>query len=184
MKKMIASNRLTWTTALLAILFSSYAFCADSNNSVEHFKTKVLPVLEKNCFSCHSHKAKKSSGGLYLDSLQAMLEGGDSGPSLVMNNTEKSLLMQAIRQDADLKMPPKGKLSEQEIKDINAWVKNGTVWPDSKTTFSGKRLPGKISDEDRKWWAFQPVHKTPAPTKSAWAKNEVDAYIERKLQTE
>ena len=184
MKKMIASNRLTWTTALLAILFSSYAFCEDSNHSEGHFKTKVLPVLEKNCFSCHSHKAKKSSGGLYLDSLQAMLEGGDSGPSLVMNNPEKSLLMQAIRQDADLKMPPKGKLSEQEIKDINAWVKNGTVWPDSKTTSAAKRLPGKISDEDRKWWAFQPVHKTPAPTKSAWAKNEVDAFIEQKLQTE
>jgi len=134
---------------LVTLTVGSQSSQADHNEN--HFKTKVLPVLQKNCFSCHSHQAKKSSGGLYLDSLQAMLEGGDSGPSLVMNNPEKSILMQAIRQDGDFKMPPKGKLTNEEILDITIWVKNGAVWPESKTTSSAKRLPGKISDDDRKW---------------------------------
>ena len=38
--------------------------------------------------------------------------------------------MAAIRQTHErLKMPPGGKLKDQEIADITEWVKSGAVWP-------------------------------------------------------
>lgn len=156
-----------------------------ANTPAEHFNTRVLPVLEKHCFSCHSHQAKKSKGGLYLDSLEAMLGGGDSGPALIPKEAAKSLLIKAIRQDSnDFKMPPKGKLSDSEIADITNWINSGAAWGETKTTASNKRKPGKISDEDRKWWAFQPVRSPVLPAKSPWARNDLDAFIESRLGDE
>ena len=42
---------------------------------------------------------------------------------------EESLLIRAVRRTGDLKMPPDGKLTEQEIADLVTWVKSGAVWP-------------------------------------------------------
>ena len=42
-----------------------------------------------------------------------MLKGGDSGPAVVPGEPDKSLLIEAVRyQNADLQMPPKGKLPD------------------------------------------------------------------------
>ena len=68
------------------------------------------------------------SGGLRVDSREALLTGGDSGPAIVPGDTEKSLLIEAVRQRGDLKMPKGGRLSDQEIADLEAWVKAGAVW--------------------------------------------------------
>src|SRR5688572_21223677 len=74
---------------------------------------KARPVLATQCFSCHSHAANKSKGGLMLDSLASMLHGGDSGPAIVPGKPDESLLIKAIRyHDENLQMPPKGKMSE------------------------------------------------------------------------
>src|SRR5262245_57115454 len=61
------------------------------------FETKVRPILEKNCFACHSHQAKKFRSGLSLDAREALLKGGDSGPAIVPAHPDKSLLIQAVR---------------------------------------------------------------------------------------
>jgi mono/diheme cytochrome c family protein len=39
----------------------------------EHYTKTVRPILEKNCFACHSHAAKKAKGGLMLDSHDALV---------------------------------------------------------------------------------------------------------------
>jgi hypothetical protein len=81
------------------------------------FESKVRPILAENCFKCHG--AKKQSGSLRLDSLAAILEGGDQGPAVVPGHPEKSLLLKALRHDdAKLKMPPSGKLSRQHLDDL------------------------------------------------------------------
>ncbi len=82
-------------------------------HEAEFFEKKIRPLLETNCFACHSHKSGKSKGHLVVDSLGALLKGGDSGPALVPGQPEKSLLLKAIGyQDEDLQMPPKGKVGE------------------------------------------------------------------------
>ena len=47
----------------------------------------------------------------------------------------KSRLIEAVRyKNEDLQMPPKGRLSNADIAILEAWVKNGAVWPDVETT--------------------------------------------------
>ena len=178
------SNNLLSILAKFSLL---WYILANYNPSVfaddtELFNTKIKPILQQKCFACHSHESKKNKGGLILDSLAGMLEGGDSGSAIVVGKPEKSKLVEAISYtNQEFKMPPKGKLSDQEISDISTWVKKGAIWPASPNN-SAKRTPGKITEEDRKWWAFQPVIKKPVPsTGGNWAKNGIDNFISEKL---
>ena len=72
------------------------------------------------------------SGGLRLDSREAMLKGGKSGPALVPGDPEKSLLIQAVRQTGALKMPKGGRLTAAEIDALVEWVKAGPSGPPSR----------------------------------------------------
>jgi len=83
----------------------------------------VQPILAKNCYGCHTDKMK---GGLRIDSVRAMLKGGESGPVIVPGHPDDSLLMKAIRyQDQDLQMPPKGPLPATDVAIIEAWIRAG-----------------------------------------------------------
>src|SRR6476619_32971 len=92
--------------ALLAILVLAAPAVADD----EFFEKKIRPVLATQCYSCHSSTAKKIKAHLKLDSREAILKGGDTGPAIVIGSPEKSLLVKALTyDDVDLRMPPKGK---------------------------------------------------------------------------
>ncbi len=58
---------------------------------VAFFEKKVRPVLVESCYSCHSQETGKSKGGLLLDSRDALLKGGASGPAIVPGEPNKSL---------------------------------------------------------------------------------------------
>jgi mono/diheme cytochrome c family protein len=76
----------------------------------EFFDKSVRPVLTENCVSCHGNTA---AGGLRLDSREAALQGGKSGPAIVPGDPEKSLLMAAVRHTGAVRMPLGGdKLSD------------------------------------------------------------------------
>src|SRR5262245_21339303 len=74
----------------------------------EFFEAKVRPILAAHCQECHG--TEKPKGGLRLDARDAMLKGGESGPVLVPGKPEESPLIEAIRYDGGVQMPPKGKL--------------------------------------------------------------------------
>src|SRR5271170_2188411 len=96
----------------------------------EFFERKVRPVLVQHCQRCHG--PEKAKGGLRLDSRAAALKGGDSGPALVPGSPEKSRLLEAVGYgNAELLMPPKGKLPDSIRADLAAWVKRGAPWPGS-----------------------------------------------------
>src|SRR5688572_2575970 len=169
----------------LSILADSRA--AAPNPEGERFFTgKVQPILAEHCHSCHSHNADKIKGGLVLDSLSGFLTGGDSGPAIVRGEPDKSLLITAIGYaDEDLQMPPKGKqLSEDQIRTLTQWVKMGAPWPGSETNKALTR--GKITNEDRTWWSFQPLRKVSPPEvkDGGWGRNEIDRFIYAKLDAE
>ena len=100
--------------------------------AIQFFETKVRPVIVENCFECHS--GKKHRGSLSLESLGAMLEGGDTGPAIVPGHPEKSLIIKAVLQDGKLKMPKNKKLKRDEIDVLTQWVKMGAPWPGSDKT--------------------------------------------------
>ena len=82
-------------------------------------------------------RLRKVKGKLLLDSKAGIAKGGVSGPALVPGDVEKSLLIQAIRwTDADLAMPPKGKLSARQIERFERWVK---IWASRSAFRAGRR---------------------------------------------
>lgn len=148
---------------------------------------KVRPILESACFKCHSHAANKSKGDLVVDSRSALIKGGESGAAIVPGDLDKSLLIKAIRYvDDDLRMPPAGKLSADQVAILSEWVKAGAPWPGEQEKVASKHSPGKISDEDRKWWAFQPLQSVAPPKvdNPLWKVNPVDRFLFARLQAE
>src|SRR5215207_7329658 len=117
--------------ALLALASTCALPAAEPAGTVEFFEKKVRPILVEHCLKCHGDlKGKEPKGGLRLDSRAAALKGGDSGPAIVPGDADKSKLIEAVRfQNADLQMPPKGKLPDAVIADLAAWVKAGAFWP-------------------------------------------------------
>ena len=146
------------------------------------FETAVRPVLATRCVMCHG--SKKQESGLRLDSWEALIKGGDSGPAIVPGKPEESLLIEAIRYDS-YEMPPDEQLPDREIAGIVQWVKSGASWPPD-LTLKMRNRPVKITDEDRAHWSFQPVTDPPLPavTNTAWCRSEIDRFILHKLDEE
>ncbi len=177
-------------TILAAAVLISLLGSASARGSgdVEFFEKKIRPLLAAHCYKCHSADAKKLKGNLRLDTKDAVLKGGDTGPALVAGDVEKSLLIKAVRyKDEDVQMPPDGKLSDAEIADLEAWVKMGAPDPRAGAPASGP-AGGEGIDfvEGRKWWAFQPVKDVPAPEvkRADWLKSLIDRFILAKLEAQ
>src|SRR5690242_20073253 len=95
----------------------------DPQAGIRLFREKIEPVLEAQCYSCHSAQAEKVKAMLYLDSRAGMLAGGETGPAVVPGDIGESLLIQAIRHEDGLEMPAKKpKLPDQTIADFESWV--------------------------------------------------------------
>ncbi len=160
------------------------------SEAVEFFEQKIRPILVTHCSECHSSASKKRQGGLLLDSRDGWMRGGDSGAVVVPGDPEKSLLILAVRQtDKDLRMPPKQKLTDTQIADLEAWVKAGAVDPSKATVGQVGELNtrpkyGMSLEEGRKFWSFQPV-KDPAVPKVRdpnWPRNAVDHFILARME--
>jgi len=100
-----------------------------SSQGNDLFATSVRPLLISQCFSCHTDSA---NSGLRVDSREALLKGGSRGAAIVPGDPDKSLLIQAVEQTGDLKMPKDGKLSPEEVQTLIAWVKMGAPWSESE----------------------------------------------------
>jgi hypothetical protein len=151
-----------------------------AREGIEFFESKIRPVLVNKCYECHSTKAAKVKGGLYLDSRAALLHGGDNGPAIVPGDPGKSLLIKALHHD-EIKMPPKEQLSEQVIADFEQWIRNGA--PDPRTT-DGAAWKRLTFDDAKDFWSFKPMQKSAPPTvkDSGWARTDVDRFIRAGLE--
>ncbi|MFN0016733.1 MAG: c-type cytochrome domain-containing protein [Pirellulaceae bacterium] len=111
-------------TFLLPLVLVCTAATAQAADTAALFEAKVKPLFAHHCFECHSEKSKELKGNLKLDSLEGIMKGGANGPGVVAGDLENSFLLRAIRyQEADYQMPPAGRLSDEEIAGIEAWVK-------------------------------------------------------------
>jgi len=68
----------------------------------------IKRLFEASCFRCHGEERQK--GGLRVDSLEAVLKGGEDGKVVIAGKSEKSPLVIAVSQiDPEYTMPPKPK---------------------------------------------------------------------------
>ena len=142
----------------------------------EDFEKSVRPLLAERCLKCHG--PLKQSGGLRLDSREALLKGGDTGPAVVVGKPDESLMLKAVAGKGELQMPPKGKLTNGEIAKLRDWVRRGVPWPAARDTPVAK--PAKeVVEDHRHWWAYQPVRPVSIPgvKNQAWPRSEIDRFI-------
>ena len=155
--------------------------------ALEFFEQKIRPIFVSHCAECH---ARKTHGGLSLDSREGWMTGGDSGPAVVPGDPEKSLLIRAVRwTDKDLRMPPKQKLSDTEIADLETWVKSGAADPRTSvgksSDLASKPRYGMSLEEGRKFWSYQPVSDPVVPPvkETAWSHNPIDNFIRQRMES-
>ncbi|MBI3413749.1 MAG: PSD1 domain-containing protein [Verrucomicrobia bacterium] len=153
---------------------------------IAFFERKIRPVLIERCFKCHSAEAEKLKGELFLDSREALLKGGESGPAIVPGEPEKSRLIEAIRYgNVDLQMPPKGRLSDDQIAALTEWVKLGAPWPREVTKkSSGKKDNFDIAKRRQEHWAWRPIQASAPPSvaNKTWPRNSIDQFLLAKLE--
>jgi cytochrome c553 len=144
---------------------------ADEAEDNAFFEQKIRPLLIERCQECHG--SKKQEGGVRLDARVAIRRGGDSG-AIVPPGKEppsdealnESKLFQVVEYNGDIKMPPDGKLSDEQIADIRQWIAKRTPWPK-------ERLPEDLArlEKWREHWAFKPVvsPRVPGFSDAVWA---------------
>ena len=152
---------------------------AASPPDAAYFEKHIRPLLVEHCYECHSAESEKLKGGLRLDYRGGILQGGDSGPSVIPGRVGKSLLIQAVRHsDANLKMPPKKKLRPEQIEALEKWVAIGAPDPrtSAKRTVAQKQLNLEAA---KQFWAFRPVTKKALPevTNTNWPHTGIDRII-------
>ena len=157
-----------------------------SPEGIEFFEKKIRPVLADRCYKCHSASSEKLKGGLHLDSRDGMLKGGDTRASIVPGDPEKSLLVEAIRyRNSDLQMPPKGKLSEDQIAAFTDWIKMGAPWPQEAASKEVSKLPAFNLEKRRsEHWSWKPIQsqKLPRVKDAKWPSSPTDHFILAKLE--
>ena len=147
------------------------------------FEKDVRPILKAHCFHCHGEEGE-TKGGLDVRLARYLLKGGESGPAVVPGNAAASHVLELLKKG---EMPKgKGRLKDSEIAAIEQWIAGG-----AKTSRPEPEKLGPehaFTDEERAWWAFQPIKRPAVPGKagkgaatSAQGENAIDAFLKEKL---
>lgn len=127
----------------------------------------IIPIFNLRCTVCHGLRLQE--GGLDLRTKASMLKGGKSGPAIVLGKPKESLILKRIHA---LEMPPRKKLVDfgvrpietPEIETITQWIARGAPEVDVRPDVATTEPDPLVTDEDRKFWSFQPPKRPAVPT--------------------
>jgi len=155
---------------------------SEEASGIEFFESKVRPLLASQCYKCHSEEAAKAGklkGGLRLDTRDGVAKGGEEGPIIKPGKPEESRLIKSVRYTHEsLQMPPKQRLSDEEVAILEKWVAMGA--PDPREGGATGANPRVIDfDAERKQWAFQSPtkHEPPSVADSTWPRRPLDFFV-------
>lgn len=171
---------------LVAILLVGFFLCAPgigtasdtgTNGDEPTFESDIRPIFKTHCFHCHGEDGQLE-GGLDLRLVRFMLHGGDSGPALVADDSQASLIVKRLTTGD---MPPgEKKPTAREIAQVAAWISAGakvaSPEPESPT----------FTDSELKHWAFRPIARPPVPTvqQSGLVRTPIDAFLLARLEAQ
>ena len=150
-------------------------------NTRVDFARDIAALLRERCQTCHG--AEKQMSGLRLDSREAALAGGYSGPVIKPGNSAESRLIHLV---SGLKeepvMPMTGaKLTSEQVGLLRAWIDQGAEWSEQAAAVPevGNREKPKTDH-----WAYLPPRRPPVPKVQdrAWLRNPLDAFVLAKLE--
>lgn len=143
------------------------------------FEKDVRPILKAQCFHCHGEDGE-TKGGLDVRLARSILKGGKSGVAVVPGKALESHLLKLVK---DGEMPKgKAKLNDSQIDTIERWIAQGAKTARPEPEKLGPEHA--FTDEERGWWAFQPIQKPAEPmlVNGAAMANPVDAFVAVKQQ--
>lgn len=126
---MVAVSLLTGSVSAADVKLDPSKLPAASSKTGVTFASDIKPIFEKSCFKCHG--AEKQKGKLRVDSVEAILKGGEDGKIVEAGDSGKSLLVYTVARvcvDEDAFMPPedKGKpLTKEQVALVRAWIDQG-----------------------------------------------------------
>ncbi|MFZ2279022.1 MAG: c-type cytochrome domain-containing protein [Prosthecobacter sp.] len=129
---------------IVSFLAVSSAFAAD-------FQKDIQPILERNCYECHSEKTGKKKGGFVFDDLKTFkMDIADNDVAQIRpGKPSESHFLEVIVNDGKNHMPPNENLSGAEIKKITEWISEGASFdkdaPKLTPTVVKKSLPPIMS---------------------------------------
>ena len=153
-------------------------------DSTIFWKNEIKPLLVENCWDCHG--ADKVRAELILTTREGILEGGEVGPAVDLENPSSSLLLQMVSyKDEDHQMPPIGQLPQKKIDALRRWIEMGLPFP-----IEDEIVPNlnhdhvrttEVNEYTKSHWAFKsPVnHQVPGETNDG---HPIDRFIQAKLQ--
>ncbi|WP_460540342.1 PSD1 and planctomycete cytochrome C domain-containing protein, partial [Echinicola sediminis] len=133
----------------------------------------VKPILSDRCYLCHGPDEGTREAGLRLDTREGALAaiGKDLDRFAIVPGDPKNseLVSRIIHEDEEKVMPPLSSnlsLTDYEKKILVKWIEQGASY--------------------KEHWAFIPPQKSPVPALSnpAWATNEIDQFIGKRLEQE
>ena len=145
------------------------------------FESDVRPIFKTHCFHCHGEE-EKIEANLDLRLVRTLVKGGDEGAGVVPGNPQESLFLKRVIAG---EMPPKGKrLSDKETATLTKWVEQGaqTSRPEPEALPKGQAF----TEEERHYWAFQPVTRPALPPvkQPALVASPIDRFLLAKLEAE
>jgi len=159
--------------SIIAALIFLTAWKLNIGNAPVDFATQVKPIINKHCISCHGG-VKQKGGFSLLFREEALAKTKDGKYGIIPGDPEHSEMIRRLSsKDPEERMPYKhDPLPEDDITILTKWIKQGAKW--------GQH------------WSYAPVKEVviPQPTtffglfnsKSDWAKNPVDNFIEEKWE--
>jgi len=125
----------------------------------------LLPLLGKQCGACHT--GKQAMGGLSMDSIEALKQGGKHGPALRPGVSAESLLLRYVTGEKTPRMPLGGELDAKAVAELRAAI-------DSMP--KGESLSKR--DAHFEWLLKKPgAVVAPVVNQRSWVRNPIDAFV-------
>jgi len=180
-----AQNLAMFRCLLLFIVSCVAAVAADAPLPADHaermtqglsdFERSVKTILVENCVSCHGGERVK--GELNIVTREGLLKGGIGGMVVVPFRSSESRLLKLARHEEEPHMPDKKpKLKDADLQALAEWIDNGAPYEGPLVAGVVVAKAGQISEEERSWWAFQPLKQIQAPA----GDHPVDSFIAAK----
>jgi len=165
------ASRFVVTLVAICVVVPAHAQSQDSD-----FETRIAPIFERRCVSCHNDDDRK--GELSLQSAEGLRTGGESGPAIGAD-AEASLLLDYVIGDEPEMPKDAARLSTSEVDSIRRWIAAGAKWPQSR------RLEDKAL-VDTNWWSLQPLARPVLPklTPADWShvRTPIDVFVLARLR--
>ena len=174
----------TAVQAALGALIVSLPLIGAEPEALEHFEKHVRPLLVAKCQACHNAQLK--SGNVDFSGLEGFLQARDEAALISTDDPESSRLLAIVGYETRVKMPPAGRLPDDELAILRDWVQRGAPWPGAEQ--HDAMIPadqqGGFTDEQKNYWAFQPVvgHEPSSVDNPAWNENPIDRFVLAKMQ--